>query len=500
MNTIKRILAFALAALLFAGCAETAVKDGGALTDKSPTVTADLPFSEDILPADPEPESVADVSKPDDIPANEDVETYWWTDIDSRPDGKEVTIFADNTTDCDYSGYKKISYDFQELTRSVMVPEDWYGYRFYWDDPVIENYLTGIPIYDGPVPAEIDYNDKSSLFEPDPMDKSVFFFAESPWTYPQDYIAEHIEKFDHETYTDKKGRTIQIYFLDNLPKYAVFDDYFFLCVWFNLKDEEQIPTVVNMINSIEVTLSKSGLETLSTAEKLGYQLAESDGSEVDFSEDGSYLPDPDELRARPDGKEVTIFADNTSDCDYSGYKEIGYDFGNLRRSLMIPDDWNGFRFDGDGSEYDGILTGIPIYDGNLPVKIDMFDKSTRFANKPMEKSVFFFAETPSENAQDLIYAGGLISKYDHETYVDKKGRTVQIYYLDGLPKLACYDDYFGLCVWFNLKGEEQIPTAVNMLNSIDVTLSSNALFVLHKAEKLGYSVISPEGEESGQEG
>ena len=199
-----------------------------------------------------------------------------------------------------------------------------------------------------------------------------------------------------------------------------------------------------------------------------------------------------DLSLRPNGKEVTIFADNTFDCDYSGYKEIGYDFEDLHRSVMAPQDWNGYRFYSDNTVFENMFNGIPIYDGPVPVKIDPTDDSTLFAAEPLDKSVFFFAESPWIHAQDFINADGLITKYDHETYIDRKGRSMQVYFLDGLPEYACYDDYFNLCVLFNLKSEEQIPTVVNMINSIDVTLSRDAEFTLNTAERLGYTVSPPE--------
>ncbi len=202
-----------------------------------------------------------------------------------------------------------------------------------------------------------------------------------------------------------------------------------------------------------------------------------------------------DLRTRPDGKEVSIFKDNTFDCDYSGYKEIGYNFGDLRRTVMAPESWNGYRFYGDDSSFENMLTGTPIYDGPLPVKIDPTDESTMFKNEPLTKSTFFFAESPWIHAEDFINSDGLINKYDYETYVDKKGRSMKVYFLDGLPKYAVYDDFFFLCIWFNLDSEEQIPIVVNMINSIDVSLSSDAEFALKTAERLGYTIILPENSE-----
>ena len=184
---------------------------------------------------------------------------------------------------------------------------------------------------------------------------------------------------------------------------------------------------------------------------------------------GPYWDWREDLKTRPDGKEVTIFADNTFDCDYTGYKEIGYSFGSLYRSVMAPEGWNGFRFYNDIEPFENELTGIPIYDGEIPVKIDYQNESTLYAAMPMEKSTFYLAESPWIRAQDFIDDGnGLIDKFDHETYTDKNGRTMQIYYIDGLPKYICYDDYYNLCIWLNVKSEDQIPVIVNMVNSVDV--------------------------------
>lgn len=221
-----------------------------------------------------------------------------------------------------------------------------------------------------------------------------------------------------------------------------------------------------------------------------------DSSEADGTESfgvGPYWNWREDYKTRPNGKEVTIFADNTSDCDYSGYKKIGYGFGPLQRSVMAPEGWNGFRFYSDYEAIENLLTGIPIYDGDIPVRIDYHDESIFYDAMPMEKSTFFLAESPWMRAQDFIDDGnGLIDKFDHETYTDKKGRTMQVYFIDGLPRYACYDDYYGLCIWFNLKSEEQIPIVVNMINSIDVSLSRDAEWALEVAERFGYTIIPPE--------
>ncbi len=226
-----------------------------------------------------------------------------------------------------------------------------------------------------------------------------------------------------------------------------------------------------------------------------YEQYKDNDSDVAAEATGHGIPD---VSDRPYGKEVTIFKDNTFDCDYSDYEEIAYDFYELRRSVMAPKGWTGFRYYEEVTSFENRLTGIPIYDGPLPVKIDMFDYTTKHANDPMNKSTFFFAEYPWLDPYLLINSSldENIKKYDHETYVDKKGRTMQVYFIDGLPKYAVYDDFFNLCIWFNLDTEKQIPIVVNMINSIEVTLSSDGEYALQQAEQLGYTVVSPENESS----
>ncbi len=287
---MKRLLALTLALILLCGCAETSIKSNddnkNVISESESAIISDddsLSSSVPVLTGGTDQSEETAVPLDEDVPYDEEeyrliIEGYrdYWTDyysdLKTRPEGKEVTIFADNTFDCDYSGYKKIGYSFGPLYRSVMAPEGWKGFRFYRDYYVLENELTGIPIYDGDIPVRIMDGDLITYRAAGPMEKSTFFLAESAWGRPQDFIKEYIDKFDHETYTDKEGRTMQVYFLDGLPKYACYDDYYGLCIWFNLKSEEQIPIVVNMINSVDVSLSSDAEWALKLAERFGYTI------------------------------------------------------------------------------------------------------------------------------------------------------------------------------------------------------------------------------------
>lgn len=275
---MKRLIILALALMLLCGCAESVVNGSAGRDVSNPTAAKEAAGNT----ADPEPADNTGIGNDDgeaEAP-EEGITRQWWEGLSEAPDGKEVTIFADNTIDFDYSGCKEIGYEFDDLHLSVMVPEGWNAFRYYpscdceW--PPFENGLTGIPIYNGELPVKLrdmpPFDDNSYKFANDPMQKSTFFLAFSPWLHPQDLIDRHITKFDHETYTDKNDRTMQVYFLNGLPKYICYDDFFFLCIWLNLKSEDEIPTVVSIVNSIEASLSNDAESALNTAKRLGYTI------------------------------------------------------------------------------------------------------------------------------------------------------------------------------------------------------------------------------------
>ncbi len=500
---MKRILTLTLSALmLLTACADLSAKDK-VITGIS-TEESNFTVSDESLTSESETAHTDDTQTAKDEIGDHALEPLKLTqeEWNALPDGKEVTIFADNTFDCDYSDYKKIKHDFKDLSYSLKVPVPWNGFRLNRYQTEYEQTFNGIPIYDGPVPVEVDYKDISTYLNVKPEENSVFFLAETPLYYADDYVKYSwiSEKCDYETYVDKKGRSMEVYYFNGLPKFARYKNFFCLCIWFNLKSEEQIPIVVNMINSLEVSMSREAEYALHQAQRLGYTIEEPDdfSSAVlpdDLEEADTYPKNREDLRSRPDGKEVTIFKDNTLDCDYSGYKEIGYDFGYLHRSIMAPEDWYGFLFycDSDSAAFENRLTGIPIYDRPITVDIDCDNNVTRRHSIPDYNAVVFFAESPWLDPRDYLgKREGLLVKYDHETYVDKKGRSMQVYYLDGLPVFACYDDFFSLCMCFNLKSEEQIPIVVNMINSIDVSMSWDGLCALYRAKMLGYSITLPE--------
>lgn len=504
---MKRILTLTLSALmLLTACADLSAKDK-VITGIS-TEESNFTVSDESLTSESETAQAGDTQTVAYEIGDHALEPLKLTqeEWNALPDGKEVTIFADNTFDCDYSGYKIIKHSFKDLSYSVKAPVFWNGFRFCRYETEYEQTLNGIPIYDGSVPVEVDYNDISTYLNVKPEENSVFFLAETPIDYAYCYVAYSwiSEKYDHETYVDKKGRSMEVYYFNGLPKFAHYNNFFCLCIWFNLKSEEQIPIVVNMINSLEVSMSwEAEHYALQEAQRLGYIIEEPDDSSSavlpdELEEADAYSQPREDLGSRPDGKEVTIFADNTFDCDYSGYKKIGYDFGYLHRSIMAPEDWYGLRYYSDSypgfKRFENALNGIPIYDRPFAVDLDCDNNVTyRFWWNPTSEddAVVFFAESPWPDPRVYLGKRHLV-KYDHETYIDKKGRSMQVYYLDGLPVFACYDDFFSLCVCFNLKSEEQIPIAVNMINSIDISMSWDGLCALYRAKKLGYSITPPE--------
>ncbi len=372
---------------------------------------------------------------------------------------------------------KTVRYDLGDCDFSVTVPKSW-SYFTVMADGIIEPQHVGIQFYDGDIPEQKElYGGK--LF----VAVAVNGRAQTHVDGWQDTGTPFIE----ETYTSESGTEMKLYYLDGRLDFATFDDYPELCVFFNLDDGDSVEDILKIVDTVKYE-SENGEVAAPLDEDVPYD--EEEYSLIIKSYRDYWTDYYNDLRERPEGKEVTIFADNTFDCDYSGYEKIGYSFGPLYRSVMAPEGWKGFRFYRDYYVLENELTGIPIYDGDIPVRIMDGDLITYRAAGPMEKSTFFLAESAWVHAQDFIKE--YIDKFDHEAYTDKKGRTMQVYFLDGLPKYACYDDYYGLCIWFNLKSEEQIPIVVNMINSVDVSLSSDAEWALELAERFGYTIIPPE--------
>ena len=434
---------------LFCGCAETDVKGNDGESDIKPVTSAET------QPLDSEP-----VQSESTVSAGGQDEGLSETSADKH---KPLTV-------------KTVRYNLGDCDFSVTVPKSW-SYFTVMADEIIEPQHVGIQFYDGDIPEQKElYGGK--LF----VAVAVNGRAQTHVDGWQDTGTPFVE----ETYTTDSGAGMKLYYLDGKLDFATLDDCPELCVFFNLDDGDNVDDILKIVDTVKYE-SKNG-EAATLDEDVPYD--EEEYTLIIKSYSDYWTDYYSDLKTRPEGKEVTIFADNTFDCDYSGYEKIGYSFGPLYRSVMAPKGWKGFRFYRDYYVLENELTGIPIYDGDIPVRIMDGDLITYRAAGPMVKSTFFLAESPWMHAQDFIK--DYIDKFDHETYTDKMGRTIQVYFLDGLPKYACYDDYYGLCIWFNLKSEEQIPIVVNMINSVDVSLSRDAEWALKLAERFGYTIIPPE--------
>lgn len=305
---MKRILALSLTVILLCSCADKTVKTtantGGGISESEPTVSAELvqtepvrtePTQTEIIDQPEEtteqsPKSIFEQFRDGDI-IDSRIEylkdefefnlNYWkslYEDLENRSDSdKEVTTFADNTSIYYRTGFHKVSCDFGALSYTVEAPSDWsQGLRYYQDYYLLENTPTGMAIYDGEIPVmgKITgvYADMIFLDAAGPMERSIFFLGQTLHGGLPLSIPNYISKFDHETYVDRKGRTLQVYYLDGLPKCACYDGYPYLFIWFNLKSEEQIPIAVYMVDSVEISLSWDAEIALREAERFGYTI------------------------------------------------------------------------------------------------------------------------------------------------------------------------------------------------------------------------------------
>ncbi len=126
---MKRILTLTLSALmLLTACADLSAKDK-VITGIS-TEESNFTVSDESLTSESETAHTDDTQTAKDEIGDHALEPLKLTqeEWNALPDGKEVTIFADNTFDCDYSDYKKIKHDFKDLSYSLKVPVPWNGF------------------------------------------------------------------------------------------------------------------------------------------------------------------------------------------------------------------------------------------------------------------------------------------------------------------------------------------------------------------------------------
>ena len=142
-----------------------------------------------------------------------------------------------NNAKDDYSGYKKISSDVCGYEINVCFPEEWNEYLVTTDTQFM-----GIQLFNGEVPEQLEIIDGN------------IYIAVATHGFADRYVYDAgYDKCEKENLTTKNGYGLIIYYDKNgMPIFATFDDYKYMCIFFDVETKEEIPEIMNIVDSIEI--------------------------------------------------------------------------------------------------------------------------------------------------------------------------------------------------------------------------------------------------------
>ena len=142
-----------------------------------------------------------------------------------------------NNAKDDYSGYKKISSDVCGYEINVCFPKEWNEYLVTTDTQFM-----GIQLFNGEVPEQLEIIDGN------------IYIAVATHGFADRYVYDAgYDKCEKENFTTKNGYGLIIYYDKNgMPIFATFDDYKYMCIFFDVETKEEIPEIINIVDSIEI--------------------------------------------------------------------------------------------------------------------------------------------------------------------------------------------------------------------------------------------------------
>lgn len=162
-----------------------------------------------------------------------------------------------------------------------------------------------------------------------------------------------------------------------------------------------------------------------------------------------------------DGSKAEVNNEDYSDDKEKNVTSISETFYDRIISLAIPESWNALRISDDIFDLQHI--GIQLFEGEIPQKREMYDGK------------LFIAIAASGNAANYIddYSA-LGTEFIEDTYTSKSGYKMTLYYIDGLPDYATFDDYPEMCIFFDLNNSDDVDVIFEIVDSIEFGESDDA--------------------------
>lgn len=155
-----------------------------------------------------------------------------------------------------------------------------------------------------------------------------------------------------------------------------------------------------------------------------------------------------------DGSKAEVNNEDYSDDKEKNVTSISETFYDRTISLAIPESWNALRISDDIFDLQHI--GIQLFEGKIPKQREMYDGK------------LFVAVAASGNAANYVddYSA-LGTEFTKDTYTSESGYKMTLYYVDGLPDYATFDDYPDMCVFFDLNSSDDMDVIFEIIDSIE---------------------------------
>ncbi len=132
-------------------------------------------------------------------------------------------------------------------------------------------------------------------------------------------------------------------------------------------------------------------------------------------------------------------------------KNVARDFDGVSISVDIPVRWQSYTVEDYGLQH----VGIQIYDGEIPEQREMYGGK------------LFIASAASGRAQSYIESQEELGiSYDVSDYTTALGYKMKLFYRDGVLDYAAFDDFAGMCIFFDLGEQDDMSVIFRIIDSI----------------------------------
>lgn len=179
--------------------------------------------------------------------------------------------------------------------------------------------------------------------------------------------------------------------------------------------------------------------------------------DFEYTRDGWRIADHSDRDSTPEDSHPNLtefkpFGDSAD--SHAGKRITETSFENRTISLTLPEGWNYLTIS-NSEIFDLQHTGIQLFDGEIPEQREMYDGKLYIAI-----AASGFAKRHVDSWVDMG------KEFTEEAHITSAGDDMKLYYVDGLPEYATFDNYSEMCVFFNLNENDDLDVIFGIIDSI----------------------------------